>query len=51
MTLSFPAALVEQIGWIPVTYGTLTVGMAGLTAAGFHAMAKRSETPLENANP
>ena len=51
MTLSFPAELVEQIGWIPVTYGTLTVGMAGLTAAGFHAMAKRSETPLENANP
>ena len=51
MTLSFPAALVEQIGWIPVTYGTLSVGMAGFTAAVFHLIAKRSDTPLENASP
>ena len=35
MTLSFPAALVEKIGWIPVTYGTLSVGLAGLTSALF----------------
>lgn len=45
MTLSFPAALVDSIGWIPVTYGTLSVGLAGITAAVFHALAKRDEQP------
>ena len=41
MTLSFPAALVEEIGWIPVTYGTLSVGLAGLTSAFFYVSTRR----------
>ena len=51
MTLSFPVALVDEIGWIPVTYGTLSVGLAGLTAASFHLIAKRSQPPQEKAIP
>lgn len=50
MTLSFPAALVEQIGWIPVTYGTLSVGLAGLTAACFNFFSKRDAPSLQVSN-
>ena len=36
MTLSFPATLLDTIAWIPVTYGALSVGMAGTTALAFN---------------